>query len=82
MAVYRKREAVALRHPDTGDYIVPRAGQPYPEDDPLVVAFPWAFCTADELAEAHANLEPVTEVAIERATARPGERRVTPRRRK
>jgi hypothetical protein len=79
MAVYPVRQAHALRHPDTGDYVVPRAGQPYPDDDPLVVAFPWAFCSAEALADAPDPRASLTEVPIERATARPGEKRRTPR---
>lgn len=80
MAVYPIRQISALRHPVTGDYVVPRAGQPFAEDDALVVAHPWAFCTAEALEHAAAaGAEPVTSVPIERATARPGEKRLTRR---
>ena len=82
MAVYPIRNCSALRHPVTDDYVVPRAGQPYAEDDALVVAFPWAFCTAEAFEEAAAAAaEPVVSVPIERATARPGEKRRMPTRR-
>ena len=58
----RARELVALAYPG-GGMVVTSLIERYADDDPIVVAHPWAFDDADE-------------PPIERATARPGERRV------
>lgn len=76
MAV-RVREPVALLDPETGAHVVPRAGQVFADNDPLVKAHRWAF-TSDEEALANKR-EFVESVPIERATANPGERRTTKR---
>ena len=65
----------AVRHPDHGELVVPNPAKPYPDDDPLVKAYPWLFVTDADLAAD----EPVTAVAIEQATRAPGEKRQTRR---
>lgn len=63
----------AVLHPESQSHVVPDPRQPYLEDDPLVRAYPWMFATDDEIAEELAA-GPIESVAIETATARPGER--------
>lgn len=62
MSYVRVTEPHAVRHPDTGDYVVPNPTQPYRSDDPLVKAYPWLF-------EADANR------SVEDASAAPGAKR-------
>lgn len=69
-----KPPACAIRHPEHGEMVVPNPAQAYAADDPLVLAHPWQFET-DAEREARGPEKPVTEVAIEQATARPGEKR-------
>jgi hypothetical protein len=71
-----------LRHPESGVMVVPDRAATYRTDDPLVLAFPWAFGTDDEIANETEERENVREVAIprvEQATANPGERRAVRR---
>lgn len=58
-------EPHAVRHPETGAYIVPNPALPYADDDPLVLAYPWLFAADDDDAER----------GVERAVAHPGYRR-------
>lgn len=67
----------AMRHPETGVMMVPDPAVPVPENDPLVKAFRWAFETDEEQAERLASARVITEAPVERATARPGEKRTT-----
>lgn len=62
----RVREPVSLWHPEQNCPVVPTRDDRYDADDPLVVAYPWAF--ADE-----------HEPPIERATRASGEKRATRR---
>lgn len=72
MAVVRVREPHAVRHPETGQYVVPNPTQPYPDDDPLVQAYPWLFVSDADMD---------TEAApVERAVSNPGYRRPVKRR--
>lgn len=64
MGVVRVRVPVALLHPESGSHVVPRPDDEYDENDPLVVAYRWAF---------------VADTEIESATRAPGERRATRR---
>jgi len=73
-----KPPACAIAHPEHGNLVVPDPRQAYRSDDPLVLAHPWQFETDVEKA-ARGPEVPVTEVAIEQATARPGEKRGTRR---
>jgi hypothetical protein len=41
----------AVRHPETGDMVVPDPRIPYRDDDPLVVAFPWMFGSDEDLLD-------------------------------
>ena len=60
---YRAKEVVALAMRG-GGFQVTHMSQTYSDDDELVADHGWAF-------------EPVTDRPMERATARPGEKRVT-----
>lgn len=73
-----KPPACAVRHPEHGELVVPNSAQAYRSDDPLVLAHPWQFETDAERASRGPEA-PVTEVAIETTTARPGSRRATRR---
>ena len=76
----RPRGGLILRDPETGVPTVP-ADALYESDHPLVKAHPEAFVSDAELYEAQEsgrNQAP-TEVAVERATKRPGEKRATKR---
>ena len=64
----------AVRHPEHGEYIVPNPAHPYRADDPIVKAYPWLFVSDEDLAERGSPNYP-SEVRIENATARPGDRR-------
>jgi hypothetical protein len=58
---------VIVRHPDGGILIVLDPAVDYDPDDVLVKAYPWAFVPADTTI--------VESVAVEQATAAPGEKR-------
>lgn len=73
-----KPPVCAIRHPEHGELVVPDPRQAYSADDPLVLAYPWQFETDTE-RESRGPEQPVTEVLIEDATARPGQRRGTRR---
>jgi len=60
MSIVRATQAVAVEHPESGTPVPVLKDQPFEHDDPLVRAYPWLF-TDDQ--------------PIERADARPGERR-------
>lgn len=81
MPVRPKQPPVALYHPELGAHVVPVPSQFYADDDPLVVEYPWAFGTEEELLAAET---PKTResVPIESATAAPGEKRATRQRKK
>jgi hypothetical protein len=54
---YRVNDTVAVRHPVTGNMLVPPAATEYHADDPLVVEYPWLFNQVhrhDELEDASA----------------------------
>ena len=76
----RFRGGMILRDPDTGAPVVP-TGDLYESDHPLVKKYPDAFATdADLYAEQEAGRNvPPTEVKVEQATKRPGEKRNTKR---
>jgi len=61
--LYARSPAQALWVDELSQHIVPTAGVAYGEDDPIVRAHPWAFASADELAddqaEAAATIEKV-----------------------
>lgn len=67
MEYVRVTEPAALRHPETGEFVVPDPRKAYRSDDPLVKAFPWAFASDADAA------------GVEQATRAPGERRQTRR---
>jgi len=80
--LFARPTPTALRHPETDVYVVPERGVGYDENDPLVKAFPWAFVTAQELAELESGdtvIETV-ERPVEAAEASPGRKRSTRRR--
>ena len=78
--VRARRGVPALLHPETGALVVPSPDTPVRDDDALVKKFPWAFASDEELAaEADTQARTVTEVPLERATAKPGEKRTTRR---
>ena len=80
MAKFARPGAVALRHPETETYIVPQPGVSYADKDPLVKAYPWAFCSAAELEELTNPDQGIVEsVVVEAATKAPGEKRSTKR---
>lgn len=62
-------EPVAVRHPETGQFVTLNPAVDYDPSDTLVKAYPWAFVargTSPEIVEA---------VVIEKATAEPGQKR-------
>lgn len=78
--VRARRGVPALLHPETGALVVPNPDTPVEANDALVKKFPWAYISDDELAdELAAQRSIVTEVPLEKATARPGEKRTTKR---
>ncbi|ROP36282.1 hypothetical protein [Saccharothrix texasensis] len=71
-----RRDPSAVVHPEHGNFVVPRPGDRYAADDPLVTAFPWLF--EDQNApEPETNVQSVSLAPVEQATAAPGERRAT-----
>ena len=76
----RFRGGMILRDPETGAPVVPSTDL-YESDHPLVKKYPDAFASDADLyeeQEAGRNLAP-TEVRVETATKRPGEKRNTRR---
>ena len=76
----RFRGGVILRDPETGVPVVP-SDDLYESDHALVKAYPDAFATDEQLyeeQESGRNVAP-TEVVVEQATKRPGEKRATKR---
>lgn len=70
----RPTEAIVVRHPEAPVMVTLDPGSDYPAEDVLVRTYPWAFMKR----EAESG---VTEsVAIESATAAPGEKRTRSRR--
>ena len=61
--------AVSVRHPEAPVMIALDPGTDYPADDPLVRAYPWAFVPVENAGRI------IESVAIEQATAAPGEKR-------
>lgn len=59
----------AVRHPDTGFHEALDPAIDYPDDHPLVRAYPWAF------APVETGSGIVESVTVEQATAAPGEKR-------
>lgn len=76
----RPRGGLILRDPETGAPTVP-ADALYESDHPLVKANPTAFISDAEAYEEQESgrNRPPTEVPVERATKRPGEKRVAKR---
>lgn len=64
----------------TGDYEVPSPAQTYPEDHPLVRAYPWAFASPEAVADRREQDQRAVFASVEQATAAPGEKRTTRRR--
>jgi hypothetical protein len=62
-------EAVAVRHPETGQYIALDPGVDYDPSDLMVKTFPWAF------APRVTDPKIIESVSVEQATAAPGEKR-------
>ena len=77
----RARQGVPLLlHPDTGELVSVDPTKPMDASDPLVKKFGWAFASDEELAEESVrNAQYVTEVPIEAAEAKPGQKRNTKR---
>jgi hypothetical protein len=65
----RPTEAIAVKHPVTGQFEALNPAQDYPADSVFVEAYPWAFAAREVESGA------VESVAIEKATAAPGEKR-------
>lgn len=63
------------------DFDVIRPGQLYDTTHPLVRAYPWAFADPERAAAERERTQRITAVDVEQATAAPGERRGTRRRR-
>lgn len=68
----RPTEPVAVRHPETGQFITLDPGADYEADDLLVRTYPWAFAPK-------AAPRVVDTVSVEAATAAPGEKRTRTR---
>jgi hypothetical protein len=62
-------EPVAVRHPETGQYITLDPAIDYDPGNVLVKSYPWAFAARDT------SEKPVESVSIEQATAEPGQKR-------
>jgi hypothetical protein len=69
----------ALYEPEAGIHVTPKIDEYFDQDHPLVKAHPWAFGTDAELAEQVQAERQQTSVAVEQATAAPGEKRATRR---
>jgi hypothetical protein len=82
MAKYvRARGGVILIDKESGAPIVPSAGEMFESSHPIVKAHPDAFISEEDAfsEQEAARLVPPTEIAVEEATANPGERRSTKR---
>lgn len=64
----RPTEATIVRHPEAPVMVVLDPAVDYDPDDLLVKSYPWAFAPREAA-------KPVESVAIEQATAVPGEKR-------
>ena len=73
----RARGGVILIDKESGAPVVPAAGEMYEASHPIVKAHPDAFMSEEDAfsEQEAARLVPPTEVAVEEATANPGERR-------
>jgi hypothetical protein len=65
----RPTQPVAVKHPTTGQFEALDPAKDYPADSVFVKAYPWAF----RARETKSGI--VESVAIEKATAEPGEKR-------
>ncbi len=70
----RVRQPAAVRHPETGELVVPTNDRPWRADDPLVKAYPWLFGTDEEI-HTEQTAPPVESVRVESTRQRPGTRR-------
>lgn len=70
----RPTQPVVVRHPDAPVMVALDPGKDYADDDVLVATYPWAFAPV----EAKSGI--VESVAIEQATAEPGQKRSRTRR--
>lgn len=68
----RPTEAVIVRHPEAPVMVTLDPGVDYDSDDVIVKAYPWAFVVKEAA-------KPVESVAIEAATAEPGQKRTRTR---
>jgi len=62
-------ETVAVLHPETGLHVALDPAVDYPDDDPLVKTYGWAFAPREDVGKI------VESVGIEDATAEPGRKR-------
>lgn len=69
-------EPVAVRHPETGQFVTLDPAVDYDPGDAVVKTYPWAFAPRDTSPEI------VQAVAVEKATAEPGEKRTRSRAKK
>lgn len=72
VATVQHRQPVVVRHPVTDQFVTLARGMEFDDSDPIVSTFAWAF-------EPDETPREVTSVAIEAATAAPGEKRSTRR---
>jgi hypothetical protein len=61
---------VAVRHPETSEYVALNPAIDYPDDDVFVKTYPWAFVRQAEKGKRDS-------VRIESASAEPGQKRRT-----
>lgn len=59
----------------TGDLVVPNPAEMYPDDHPLVVAYPFLFADPAEVAALKNRERGAVSVPVEQVTANPGEKR-------
>jgi hypothetical protein len=60
--------AVAVRHPQTSEFVALNPAIDYDADDIFVKTYPWAFAPREAKA-------PVKSVSVEATTAEPGQKR-------
>lgn len=72
MQMVNLADPVAVRHPESEQFVTLLHGQEFADDDVIVAAYPWAFEERDPDA---APPTPVESVKIETAEAAPGQRR-------